>query len=100
MTCSAVVRGSTVLFTATFYTPDGAVLSPASANVVVAYSHNGTPATATVAMTDALDVWTAVWTSSVADTGTVSWHVQSSGPPSAAYDGAFTVTANIANLES
>ena len=100
MSCTALVRGNTVLFTASFYTPAGAVLSPASANVVIAYSHASAPATATVAMSDTLDVWTATWSSAVADAGNVDWHVQSSGPPSAAFDGSFTVTANAANAET
>lgn len=100
MSCTAIVRGNTVEFTAQFYAPDGTTITPASANVVIAYNHATVPTVDTVAMTDSLNVWSASWDSSVADAGTVYWHVQSSGPPAAAGDGSFTISANLANVES
>lgn len=101
MTCTSVVRGSTVVFSATFYTNTGAVFTPSGAEVRVTYDVSGTPTTDTETMTLNSGVWTAQWDSNPADTGDVYWHVETTGgQPSAAYDGSFTLTANAANPQS
>ena len=100
MSCQAIIRGNTVLFTATFYDPDGVVMTVGSANVVVSFMTANVPQLVTISMTAIGTTWKATWDSSVADTGTVYWHVVSAGQPAAADDGSFSITANAANVEA
>lgn len=103
MSCSAnaIVRGNTVVFIATFYNQDGQAFVPAGAETIIVYNVSGTPTTATLTMSVVGSTWTAQWDSTVADTGTVEWHVNSTGgPPNAAADGQFTISANAANPQS
>lgn len=97
MSCNVIVRGNTVEFSATFYDASGAVFTPATAVTYVTYDVAGVATTDTVTLTASGDVWTGTWDSSVADAGTVYWHTQSSGSPSGADDGSFTLSANAAN---
>src|SRR5512146_1122345 len=100
MSCSTTIRGNTVVFTANFYDQNGQIITPVAAQVRVAYAVRGVSTIATLSMTNSGGTWTADWDSSVADAGNVDWHTQSTGSPSAADDGSFTLSANAANPQS
>ncbi|MFA5058724.1 MAG: hypothetical protein WC485_11465 [Opitutaceae bacterium] len=100
MSCSAIVRGNTVIFTATFYDQTGAVITPLAALTRLVYEVAGTPTTDMLPMVNDDGTWTAAWDSSVADVGTVYWHTQSTGSPAAAEDGSFAISANVSNPQT
>lgn len=100
MSCEVVIRGNTVVFTATFYDQDGVIISPPGANVRVTYNVATVQTTEVVPMVGVADVWTADWDSRIADSGAVYWHTESEGTPSAADDGSFTLSANAANPQT
>lgn len=100
MSCTAIVRGNSVVFTAVFYDQTGAIISPVAASTRVTYDVSGVATTATVTLAEDSGTWSGTWDSSVADTGTVYWHTSSAGSPSAADDGSFELSANAANPQS
>ena len=96
MSCSVVVRGNAVTFTAVFYTAAGAVATPASARVYLVYDVSGVSTAADYALVQSGSEWAYTWESSVADAGVVYWSVRSV-TPSTAEDGSLTLSANVAN---
>jgi hypothetical protein len=92
-----VTRGSTVVFVTTFRDNTGAVVNPASANLYLRYRAGGVVTTATVALTQSSNTWTASWDSSVADGGRADWHIRSAGTNKAAMEGSLNLKINLAN---
>lgn len=96
-------RGGTIQWATFFYDFDGVtVVTPASAFVNISYlDTTGATQTVLIPMVNPGNPalrWTAQWDSRGVDPGPVAWSIHSSGSTVAVEDGAFTLTANQANL--
>lgn len=97
---SSFVRKNALVVTAVFAAVDGSTVQPSSAFCVLNYKAlSGNVQTISLTMTyDVLTgTWRALWDSSVAGRGTVSWVVYGVGPLQAAMEGCFEILANAAN---
>jgi hypothetical protein len=99
---TVLVRGSTLSFSATCLDPTGAPVTPNSANLYISYIRltDGVRTKATVTMTVAGNVVSAVWDSSVAKDGSVHYSIRALGTNNIVQDGEITLTANEANPSS
>lgn len=97
-------RGSTILFSTTFYDATGAAATPTGAVVNISYQdiEEDSLLTTSITMTApgmGQTAWTAEWDSRDAGPGPVAWSIHSTGSatPFSVEDGRFTLTANNAN---
>ena len=96
------VRGSTVKLKFNFYDSAGAITSPNAAQVTLSYVPlNQCDRTFnTYALTQSGNDWTYEWDSSVAESGVVFVHAETTDPvPVSSMDADFRLTANCANRE-
>lgn len=84
-----------------FLSSEGVAVTPTSVVVYLDYPSSASKARtdATVTLSEADDVWTGEWDSSVAYPGTVYCSMQAEGSDDFAIDSEFQVTANQANPE-
>ena len=92
-----IVRGSAVYISIVFKDETGATISPSSAAMRLQYRQRGRHKTEVIALTNDGGIWSAVWDSSVAESGNVAWWAQSADAPKAACEGIFSLSANAAN---
>lgn len=101
---NVIFRGSSVLWQATFFDPNGNIVNPPSATINVNYPTAGTGRGTTLLTMTPGTPWTAEWDSRVARPGPgpqeiVYWSLATGGPvPITTKDGQFNMTANPANI--
>jgi hypothetical protein len=99
LSTTIVVRGTKITFRTSFFDVDGVITNPVSASIHIRYPQGKTTVAASpITMSQAGNVWTGEWESSVSASGKVSWSVRSA-LPRIAEDGYITLTANPANPE-
>jgi hypothetical protein len=97
---TTIVRGATVIFSATFTDANGNPFTPASVDLYVNYVNaNRSRQSVVTPMTNGAGTWTASWESAVAPAGGVVYYsIRTTGSPQiVAKDGQFTLAANPAN---
>lgn len=95
-----IVRGNTVLFTASFLDADGAAIVPAAVTLYVSFLGASGRESDEIAMDEATDgSFSASWDSSDARKGRVYWAVRASNPPGAD-EGFFELDAGPANPDA
>lgn len=97
MSITQVVRGTTVLFTATFTDAEGNVTVPSGARVHVSYLNRGVANDVTIEMTPSGNSFFAEWVASDPDAGAAFWHIATEDPFPSATDGKLLIKANEAN---
>lgn len=100
-------RGATIQFATNFYDANGTLVQPAGAVVSISYQATteqalGTTQITMTAPSGAETRWTARWDTRSVGPGPVNFSIHSTGSvvPLSVEDGAFTLKANNANLET
>ena len=94
---SQAIRGCAINFAVTFLDQNGVLVTPGGANLYLSYAVLGVVTTQTVAMTLAGTGFAALWDSSVADPGEITWFANATTSIKAAVEGTITLRANDAN---
>jgi hypothetical protein len=91
-----IVRGEPLVVSVVFKDGAGAIVTPASANLYIAYESDSEIRRITVPMTASGSTFSATWDTSVAQSGKAWWSARSQSPVSA-YQAEFEIIANPAN---
>lgn len=94
---SQYVRGTSIVFSATFTDQSNNPLYPSQANLTITYFASGVPVLVNLPMTIVLNSATVTWDSSVSDAAWVDWCVKAIGIVNAIQEGGFTLIKNTAN---